>query len=102
MGWRDGKTTAERGYGGRWQRARVAFLRSNPLCVHCQREGLVTAATLVDHRIPHRGDMVLFWDQTNWDPLCATHHSSDKQMAERSGRRRRVRFDAGGNVLWDD
>lgn len=102
MTWRDDKTTAERGYGGRWQRARAVFLRSNPLCVHCQREGRVTAATLVDHRIPHRGDMALFWDQTNWDALCSTHHSSDKQMAERSGRRRRLRFDAAGNVLWDD
>ena len=28
----------------------------------------------MDHIRPHRGDPVLFWDQTNWQPLCKHHH----------------------------
>jgi 5-methylcytosine-specific restriction protein A len=83
--WREGKTTAERGYGARWQRARLRFLAKHPLCVMCEAENRVGAATVVDHIKPHRGDMVLFWDEANWQPLCAHHHSSDKAKAEAEG-----------------
>jgi 5-methylcytosine-specific restriction enzyme A len=58
----------------RWREARARFLAKHPLCVDCEREGHVTAASAVDHRIQHRGDMRLFWDTNNWDPLCAMHH----------------------------
>ena len=71
-----------RGYGYRWQQARERFLRSHPLCVMCKAEGLLTVATIVDHIVPHRGDQERFWDETNWQPLCATHHSKDKQREE--------------------
>lgn len=87
--WRgDKRTTTERGYGWRWQQARERFLQANPLCVMCRGENppRVTAATTVDHRIPHRGDQRLFWDESNWQALCTTHHASDKQAMEKSGR----------------
>ena len=85
--WRAGKTTGERGYDYRWQKAREAFLRAHPLCEMCRsRDGVVEAASVVDHRVPHRGDQDLFWDQSNWAPLCKRHHDSDKQAEERSGR----------------
>jgi 5-methylcytosine-specific restriction protein A len=81
--WRtDKQTSTQRGYGYKWQQAREGFLRKHPLCVYCKREGKVTAATVVDHTIPHRGDMNLFWDEKNWAALCAHHHSSDKQREE--------------------
>ncbi|NMZ77376.1 HNH endonuclease [Pseudomonas nitroreducens] len=83
--WRSGKTTAERGYGGRWQKARLTFLRKNPLCSYCQDRGKVVAATVVDHKVPHKGDQSLFWDRSNWQPLCAQCHSSTKQRIEKSG-----------------
>lgn len=82
-GWRPrDATSAQRGYGYRWRQARAAYLAEHPLCVMCQAEGLVTPATVVDHVVPHRGDQRLFWDRANWQPLCATHHSRDKQRAE--------------------
>lgn len=84
--WRDDKTkVAERGYGGKWQRLRVSYLKRNPLCVFCERQGRTSAANVVDHIVPHRGDMKLFWDQKNWQPLCKSCHSSIKQQLERSG-----------------
>jgi len=83
--WRDGKTTAERGYGARWQRARAAFLCKHPLCVMCLAENVVRAASVVDHIEPHRGNEHLFWDESNWQPLCAHHHSSDKARQEGGG-----------------
>lgn len=32
-------------------------------------------ATVVDHIIPHRGNMELFWRRENWQPLCEKHHN---------------------------
>ena len=66
-----------RGYGRRWQHARDGYLRQHPLCVdpskrHSRR---VVAATDVDHIVPHRGDMKLFWDPSNWQGLCHECHS---------------------------
>lgn len=74
--WREGKTTAERGYGGRWQRYRLAFLERNALCVMCQKLGKVTAATVVDHIEDHRGDQGKFWDKANHQALCKPCHSA--------------------------
>lgn len=46
-----------------------------------QAEGHITMATVVDHIIPHRGDQKLFWDRSNWQPLCEHHHNV-KTMTE--------------------
>ena len=82
--WRSGKeSSTKRGYGYKWQQARAGYLVSHPLCVFCERQGRVTAATVVDHRVPHRGDMNLFWDKNNWQALCAPCHSGTKQREER-------------------
>lgn len=81
--WRDDRRkTAERGYGGAWQRARDGYLRLHPLCVMCKEQGILTAATVVDHKVPHEGDQALFWDQDNWQSLCKLHHDSTKQKQE--------------------
>ncbi|WP_287917142.1 HNH endonuclease [Comamonas sp.] len=76
------QTSTQRGYGYRWQQARLAFLREHSLCLMCEAEGRVEVATVVDHKIPHRGDQKLFWHRSNWQPLCTTHHSRDKQREE--------------------
>lgn len=76
-------TAHQRGYTGRWQKARIAYLRRNPLCVVCGREGRVKEATDVDHIIPHKGDRELFWDESNWQSLCKHHH--DVKTAKEDG-----------------
>lgn len=85
--WRSGKTSSQRGYDYRWQKARAQFLLDNPLCVYCARIGRTTAASVVDHIIPHRGDRDLFWDQSNWQQLCRPCHDSVKQAEEAAGLR---------------
>lgn len=100
--WRtSGASSSERGYGYRWQKARAAHLSEHPFCAYCLRDAgiaetefndVVAAifrkglslpyANVVDHKIPHRGDQTLFWDRANWQSLCATHHSRDKQREE--------------------
>lgn len=78
--------SSERGYGYRWQKASKAFLRAHPLCMclACD-EGRkrVTAATVVDHRTPHRGDMKLFWDRSNWQSMAKDCH--DAKTAREDG-----------------
>jgi 5-methylcytosine-specific restriction endonuclease McrA len=74
-----------RGYTYRWEQARKRYLAKHPLCVMCQAQGKVAAATVVDHIKPHDGDQALFWDQSNWQPLCATHHNATKQRQDKRG-----------------
>lgn len=81
--WRAGKTTAEKGYGGRWQKYREQFLQQHPLCRMCYERGFLVPATVVDHIVPHRGDERLFWDAMNHQPLCVQCHNVDKARIER-------------------
>lgn len=76
-------TPAERGYDDRWRRARYAFLSEQPLCRACESTGRVTAAKVVDHIIPHKGDRELFWKRSNWQPLCKPCH--DAKTAREDG-----------------
>ena len=51
----------------------------------CARCGLVTAekrALVADHKVPHRGDAALFWDEANLQCLCAECHAGAKQAEE--------------------
>lgn len=72
-------------YDGKWRKARNIFLRQYPLCKMCTDEGFVAAASVIDHTIPHRGNLRLFWDQNNWQPLCRNHHNQRKQREEKLG-----------------
>ncbi|PKR57611.1 HNH endonuclease [Thalassospira lohafexi] len=76
-------SASQRGYGSKWQKARDQFLKEHPLCCRCEAVGLVTAATVVDHIIPHKGDQKLFWRRSNWQSLCKTHH--DQKTATEDG-----------------
>lgn len=67
-------SASARGYGAKWRKARLAYLAHHPLCRPCQAAGRVTVATIVDHIIPHKGDKRLFWDSSNWQPICQPCH----------------------------
>lgn len=71
----------ERGYTSAWEKAREAFLRAHSLCAACAPQ--VTPATVVDHIKPARGDRALFWDRSNWQPLCKRCH--DAKTAREDG-----------------
>lgn len=75
-------TAAQRGYGSAWQKARAGFLAQHPLCVDCLAAGRTTAATEVDHVIPHRGDRAKFWDASNWAARCKPCHSRKTARGE--------------------
>ena len=73
----------KRGYDRQWRKERWDYLKANPLCVECLKEGRVTPAIVVDHIIPPKGDYDLFWDRNNWQSLCKPHH--DRKTATKDG-----------------
>jgi 5-methylcytosine-specific restriction protein A len=77
-------SSTQRGYNSKWRKARDIYAKANPLCVMCAKRGLITEMKEVDHKIPHRGDESLFWDQENWQSLCKECHST-KTAAEDGG-----------------
>ena len=72
-------SSASQGYDARWRKARKIFLNEHPFCNVCGR-----VATVVDHIKPHKGNMVLFWDRSNWQSMCKTCH--DTKTAKEDGR----------------
>lgn len=65
-----------------WKRRRDAQLAREPFCCECAKYGLRVRATEVDHVIPHRGNLDLFY-KGKLQSLCHTCHSR-KTMAENS------------------
>ena len=94
---------AARGYTSDWQIARAAYLREHPSCVVCGAH-----ATVVDHRIAHKGDTELFWSRSNWQSLCVTCHGRKTAKHDgafgrsSSGAERRIGRAPGGGVRWRD
>lgn len=58
----------QRGYSKEWEIASRAYLAEpgNQLCA-C---GCGRRANVVDHIVAHKGDMFLFWDRNNWQPMA--------------------------------
>lgn len=72
----------------RWQRKRAAQLQEQPLCERCLAQGLIVPATVANHKIPHRGDIVLFWEG-ELESTCDPCHNSVIQTEERAAARQR-------------
>ncbi|NTW70657.1 MAG: HNH endonuclease [Eubacteriaceae bacterium] len=70
----DRPIAGERGYDHQWRKKRKQYLKVNPLCKQCKRNGKLIESEVVDHIIPHRGNKVIFWDESNWQALCKKCH----------------------------
>lgn len=68
------RSSTAMGYDAKWRKVRLSYLRENPLCVECLKKEIITPATIIDHIEPHKGNRELFWDKSNWQPLCKMHH----------------------------
>lgn len=62
-------------YNNKWEIERKEYLIDHCWCVECLKNNIYTLATEVDHKIPHEGNMKLFWDKSNWQALCKSCHS---------------------------
>lgn len=70
--------------GSAWMKRRAIWLRTHPLCVHCEAEGITARAEEVDHIKP-------LWDggvdsEANYQGLCREHHKAKTALeaAERA------------------
>jgi 5-methylcytosine-specific restriction protein A len=70
----------QRGYTAEWQKARADYLQRHP---YCRRNACGRPATIVHHVVPHKGNQRLFWDRTNWMPVCQPCHDGPLQSQER-------------------
>jgi len=68
-----------------WKKLRKAQLQAKPWCAFCFQLEIKTPATVVDHKTPHKGNQVLFFDPLNLQSLCKTCHDSAKKRLELSG-----------------
>lgn len=60
-------SSSQGGYNSRWRASSKAFLSGSG---HERYVSCGMPATMVDNRIPAKGDMALFWDRSNWQPMC--------------------------------
>jgi 5-methylcytosine-specific restriction protein A len=78
--------TEHRLRGSALQKLRRRFFQANPLCVECQKEGVITLAVELDHIVPlFKGGND---DYTNLQGMCRHHHSL--KTARDLGYRKRV------------
>lgn len=69
----------------RWRRLRWSVLEDADFtCADCGQIEADTSRLVADHKKPHRGDAVLFWDRGNLQCLCQSCHSGAKQREERA------------------
>ena len=73
----------------RWQKLRQKILlRDNYTCqqtgVLCIGKHPADTSPVIDHKIPHRGDERLFWDESNLQVVSKKFHDGEKQRQERA------------------
>jgi 5-methylcytosine-specific restriction protein A len=72
-----------------WKRRSRLQLATHPLCKMCFDRGVITAAAVADHVIPHRGDVQSFYTG-DLQSLCLSCHSQLKQQIENNGYARAI------------
>lgn len=82
----------------RWRELRLKVLERDGYI--CQRTGVICAGVspepnspVVNHRVPHRGDPALFWDETNLETVTKQVHDTIIQAEEQGSLHRRGDWD---------
>lgn len=68
------ETGRTKGYSVEWEKYRWRFLHHNPRCYACGRDK-TSMSIHIDHIVAHKGNEELFWNETNYIPLCHSCHS---------------------------
>lgn len=80
----------------RWVKLRKQFIRHNPICAHCEAQGIITPAYTVDHIIEIK-DGGEIWDIDNLQSLCNPCHNT-KTGDEKKKRTRRNKNNGFGLI----
>lgn len=68
-----------------WKQLRLIHLDRHPLCIRCNNLGYIKPAKDVDHVIPHKGDLNLFYDMNNLQSLCKSCHTWKTNKERKTG-----------------
>lgn len=65
-------------YNSEWRKRRANYLMRNPFCVDPfgKHKGRQVVANVVDHKLAHKGNKELFWNEDNWQSLCTSCHNT--------------------------
>mgnify|MGYP003875243817 CR=1 FL=1 len=89
-GWQrhhQGKSSTERGYGGRWRKLRALVMnRDQWLCQPCKRSGRAAPAAMVDHIVNKAEGGTDNAD--NLEAICRSCHQTKTQQEAARGRQR--------------
>lgn len=92
QGWerhQQGKSSAQRGYGGRWRKLRnLVMQRDKWLCQPCSRQGRAAPAHAVDHIIPKAEGGTD--SPSNLQAICRACHKAKTQQEATQARQRGV------------
>lgn len=70
----------------RWRRLRdQVLLQAEFTCCYCGKVQSDSSQLVADHKVAHRGNARLFWDEGNLQCLCAPCHNRVKQSEEAVG-----------------
>ena len=88
----------------RWKAIARLHKSLNPLCVECEKQGIITPAEVTDHTTPIN-DGGAVWSMDNMQSLCYRHHAKKSGQegqvvsSRRTGGKRRDEGDNKGNNL---
>lgn len=75
----------------RWQKTRLSVFQRDGYT--CQRSGVLCTgkhpapnSPVANHKIPHRGDERLFWDENNIETVAKSVHDAEVQAEEQDSR----------------
>jgi 5-methylcytosine-specific restriction protein A len=73
---RDRRPPNERGYDWHWRKFRIGYLSAHPLCMDCEKRGVIRAATEPHHivKVQDRPDLRLV--DSNLMALCHDCHAT--------------------------
>lgn len=96
----DGTSEWKKLYDENWKKYRLVFLHHNPKCYACGKKSEV-----VDHLIPHKGNIDMFWKVDNFLPLCKKHHDEvtnrfDKKFQGNISLKKKVEYLQGFRLMF--
>lgn len=79
-----------------WRKLRLGFVAQNPLCLHCEQYGIITAGYIVDHIVEIEDGGAIF-DINNLQHLCKSCHNA-KTAREKIKRGKKKSLNGFGNI----
>lgn len=82
----------------KWKQIRNKRRLENPLCQHCEQEGIIKPGKIIDHIIPVNEAPYLALDYDNTQHLCFKHHNI-KTKEDKQAKEQRQKIERGKKLM---